>query len=90
MSAHVYVTNAFFTRLQEEHQEVWLRLGQPRWKIHFGDESFRNAMKYIRQREFSDLNDGVLEGYFKKMKRIEYASLAMAIAIIAMTLADIS
>lgn len=90
VSVHVYMTNAFFRRLQENHSEVWESLGQPRWKIHFGDDSFQNAMKYIRQKKFTDLNDPVLEGYFKKMKRVEYAALAFAIAIIAITLADIS
>lgn len=90
VSVHVYLTNSFFRRLQERHSEVWESLGQPRWKIHFGDESFQHAMKYIRQRKFTGLNDPVLEECFKKIKRVEYAALAFAIAIIVITLSDIS
>jgi hypothetical protein len=46
--------------------------------------------KYIRQKKFSHLNDPVLEGYFKKIKRVEYAALAFAVAIVIITLADIA
>ncbi len=89
MSMHIYFTNAFFSQLKKEHDDVWNTLGQPRWKIHFGDDSFKNAMKYIRQKKFTDLNDAVLEDYYERIKRVEYASLALALVIISATIVDV-
>ena len=89
MFVHIYVTNAFFMRLKESHEKVWKELGQPKWKIHFGDDSFQNAMKYIRQKKFSDLNDTLLDSYYTKLKRVEYISAFIALLIIAATIIDI-
>ncbi len=89
MSVHVYLTNAFFLQLKKEHEQTWINLGQPRWRIHFGDPTFQDAMKYIRQKKFTDLNDGILEAYYKKIKRIEYISVAIAVFIVIMTVVDI-
>lgn len=86
---HIYFTNAFFSQLKKEHIEVWKELGQPQWKIHFGDDSFQNAMKYIRQQKFSDLNDTVLQGYYQKIKNIESTSIGLALLIVAATIIDV-
>ncbi len=89
MSMHIYYTNSFFSQLQKEHEDVWKTLGQPRWKIQFGDDSFKNAMKYIRQKQFSDLQDAQLEEYYEKIRRVEYASAALALVIVSATIADV-
>jgi len=89
MSAHIYTTNAFFVRLKESHEEVWKDLGQPKWKIHFGDDSFQNAMKYIREKKFSELNDALLANYYKKLKSVEYFSAFAAFLIVVFTIIDI-
>lgn len=89
MFTHIYTTNAFFMRLKESHEEVWKALGQPRWKIHFGDRSFQDAMKYIRQKQFTDLNDNLLDSYYKKLKRVEYISAFIALLIVIFTIIDI-
>lgn len=86
---HIYFTNAFFLRLQKAHEDVWKELGEPRWKIHFGDDSFKNAMKYIRNRGFKDLKDSILEDISRKIKRVEYISIVLAIVIIAATIVDV-
>ena len=86
---HIHATNAFFTQLKEAHKEVWKTLGEPRWKIHFGDDSFRNAMKYIRQKEFTDLNDEKLEELYQKIKRVENSALATAIVIVSATIVNV-
>jgi len=89
MAVHVYQTNAFFTRLKTQHQEVWVRLGQPQWQIHFGDDSFKNTMKYIRNREFTSLNDDVLQQCYKLIKRVEYSAIGISLIIVVMTIIDI-
>lgn len=89
MSIHVYLTNAFFLQLKKEHQETWKRLGQPKWRIHFGDQTFQDAMKYIHQKRFSDLDDDVLEICYVKIKRVEYISAAIAVVIVIITVIDI-
>ena len=89
MFRHVYFTNAFFTQLKKQHTDVWKELGEPQWKIHFGDDSFTNAMKYIRQKKFSDLNDDLLQDYYEKLKRVEYAALALALIIVLATIVDV-
>ena len=89
MFMHIYFTNAFFSQLKKEHTEVWQELGQPQWKIHFGDDSFKNAMKYIRQKKFVDLQDALLEKYYEKIKRVEYAAVALALVIVSATIVDV-
>jgi len=89
MFGHVYQTNAFFLQLKNFHAEVWRELGQPRWRIHFGDDSFQIAMKYIRQKKFTHLNDIVLEVIYKKIKKIEYVAIGLALLIFVATLVDI-
>ena len=89
MFMHIYFTNAFFTQLKKKHSDIWKELGEPRWKIHFGDDSFKNSMKYIRQKKFTELQDSLLEEYHKKIKRVEYAALALALVIIAATIVDV-
>jgi len=89
MFAHVYQTNAFFLQLKQFHQDTWKELGQPRWRIHFGDDSYQNTMKYIRQKKFSDLNDPALESIYKKIKKIEYTAMGFALLIFAVTIIDV-
>jgi len=89
MFAHVYQTNAFFLQLKLSHQDTWKELGQPRWRIHFGDDSYQNTMKYIRKKKFTNLNDPVLEGIYKKIKNIEYTAIAFAALIFAVTIIDV-
>lgn len=89
MFGHVYQTNRFFLRLKSSHQNVWQELGQPQWRIHFGDDSFQIAMKYIRQKKFSHLNDSILESIYKKIKNIEYIAIALAVLIFIATIIDI-
>jgi len=89
MFMHIYFTNAFFSQLKKEHSDVWKKLGEPRWKIHFGDDSFKNAMKYIREKKFTDLQDSLLDEYYEKIKRVEYSAVALAMIIISATIVDV-
>ena len=89
MAMHIYFVNAFFTELKQSHEKVWQELGQPQWKIQFGDDSFKNAMKYIRQKEFTDLQDDVLEELYRKIKRIENTSIALAVIIVSATIVSV-
>lgn len=89
MAMHIYLVNAFFTQLSQSHEKIWQKLGQPQWKIHFGDDSFKNAMKYIRQKEFTDLQDPMLEEYYEKIKRVEYSALALALVIVSATIVSV-
>jgi len=89
MAVHVYHTNAFFRRLKTEHPKLWQTMGEPKWQIHFGDDSFKHAMKYIRQKEFLSLNDDVLNNCHKVMRRVELSALAIALLIVVITILDI-
>ncbi|PHR57503.1 MAG: hypothetical protein COA44_05525 [Arcobacter sp.] len=89
MFAHVYQTNKFFLQLKRMHQDVWKDLGKPQWRIHFGDDSFQIAMKYIRQKKFSHLEDSTLESIYKKIKNIEYIAIGLAVLIFVATIIDI-
>lgn len=89
MGAHVYFTNRFFDRLKEAHASVWKELGQPRWKIHFGDPSFQIAMKYIRSRQFTVLNDSTLDMFYQRIKLIEKSAVGLALLIIIVTIVDV-
>ncbi len=89
MSAHVYLVNAFFNRLKDAHQALWKSMGEPKWKIHFGDSSFQEAMKYIRQKKFAELKDSHLDDLHKRIKLIERTSVALALLIMFVTVLDI-
>lgn len=89
MAMHIYLVNSFFTQLKQSHEKIWQELGQPQWKIHFGDDSFKNAMKYIRKKEFTDLKDDVLEELYGKIKRIENTSIALAVGIVSATIISV-
>ena len=89
ISAHVYLTNAFFLQLKKAHEATWKSLGQPRWRIHFGDPTFQEAMKYIRQKKFIDLDDDELMQCYRKIKRVEYVSASIAVLIVIITVLDI-
>jgi len=89
MAVHLYQTNRFFGQLKEKHLALWQELGQPRWQIHFGDDSFKNAMKYIRQKKFEHLNDDVLKSCYTVIKRVEWTAVVIALVIIVMTIIDI-
>jgi len=89
MFAHVYQTNAFFIQLKTSHIQTWQELGEPRWRIHFGDDSFQTAMKYIRQKKFLHLQDPMLSSIYKKIKNIEYISIGLALLIFIATIIDI-
>ncbi|MDF1880339.1 hypothetical protein JHD50_03300 [Sulfurimonas sp. MAG313] len=89
MFSHIYLTNQFFVQLKKMHVHVWDTLGQPQWRIHFGDDSFTNAMKYIRKKEFTSLNDTVLESIYKKLKNVERGAVGLALIIIVATILDV-
>jgi len=89
MTVHIYQTNAFFAQLKSAHQELWTKMGEPKWQIHFGDDSFKNAMKYIRTKEFTSLNDTVLDKCYTVMRRVELTAMGIAVIIFIMTIIDI-
>jgi hypothetical protein len=88
MLKQIFETNAFFSRLRNNHPETWEELGRPRWNIQFGDPTFRNAVQYIRQRHFSELGDPELERSYQAMKRAERVALFAAAAAAMVVLAE--
>jgi hypothetical protein len=86
---HIYQTNKFFIHLKSFHKDVWKELGQPQWRIHFGDDSFQNTMKYIRKKKFEHLNDTELDKIYKNIKAVEYISISIAMLIITLTIIDV-
>ncbi len=81
----LFETNAFLKQLENAHHQIWQTLGSPRWRIHFGDTGFREAIKQIRSHKFASLNDPILEECYKAMKRAErtgYAAAAVAMGAV--------
>ncbi|MEJ2500488.1 MAG: hypothetical protein P8Y65_05065, partial [Campylobacterales bacterium] len=49
--------NAFLNHLRDHHPARYEAMGRPRCNFQFGDQRFGDAIKYIRERKFTDLND---------------------------------
>jgi hypothetical protein len=81
--------NAFLNRLRDQHPSLYEAMGRPRWNIQFGDRRFREAIKYIRARTFTDLNDPELETIYKAIKKADYMAIASAIVAVAITLIEV-
>ena len=81
--------NAFLNRLRDQHPTRYEAMGRPRWNIQFGDQRFREAIKQIRAREFTDLNDPELEKIYKAIKKADYIAIAAAVAAIGITLIEV-
>jgi len=81
--------NAFLNRLRDHHPALYEAMGRPRWNIQFGDQRFREAIKYIRARKFADLNDPDLERIYKAIKKADYVAIASAVVAILITLIEV-
>lgn len=81
--------NAFLNRLRDHHPSLYEAMGRPRWNIQFGDQRFREAIKYIRARKFADLNDPDLERIYKAIKKADYVAIASAVVAILITLIEV-
>jgi hypothetical protein len=88
MLKQIFETNAFFSLLKNNHPETWNALGRPKWNIQFGDPTFRNAVKYIRQRRFSELDDPELERSYNAMRRAERIALYAGVVAVAVVLVE--
>jgi len=86
MLKSLFETHAFLKQLEKEHHSIWEELGRPRWKVHFGETGFRDAVKKIRSHEFESLEDPVLEGCYKAMKRADRTAVITAATVFSITL----
>lgn len=86
MLVQILATQAFFNRLEKAHNELYKQMGRPKWRIQLADDSFRNAVKYIRSKKFEELNDPELSAIYKKIKMADYAAIALATAAVGITL----
>ncbi|MGB5964748.1 MAG: hypothetical protein WBF77_03650 [Sulfurimonadaceae bacterium] len=86
MVVQILATQAFFNRLNSAHHELYLQMGKPRWKIQLTEDTFRDAVKYIRSRQFEELNDPELLSIYKKIKGADYAAIALAVSAVGITL----
>lgn len=86
MLVQILATQAFFNRLEKAHSELYNEMGRPKWRIQLADTAFRNAVKYIRSKEFESLNDPELMRIYKKIKMADYAAIALAISAVGITL----
>ncbi len=86
MVFQILATQAFFNRLAKAHKELYEEMGRPRWKIQLADETFRDAVKYIRSRKFEALNDPELSAIYRKIKLSDYSAIFLAILAVGITL----
>jgi hypothetical protein len=81
--------NAFLNRLRDHHPQRYEAMGRPRWNIQFGDQRFKEAIKYIRANKFADLNDPELDRIYKAIKKADYVAIVTAIVAVAITLIEV-
>ena len=81
--------NAFLNRLRDNHPSKNEAMGRPRWNIQFGDQRFREAIKYIRARKFTDLDDPELGTIYKAIKKADYLAIGSAVTAILITLIEV-
>jgi hypothetical protein len=81
--------NAFLNRLRDHHPSLYEAMGRPRWNIQFGDQRFREAIKYIRVKKFTDLNDPELDRIYKAIKKADYVAIVSAVAAVLITLIEV-
>ncbi len=86
MVVQILATQAFFNRLNSAHHDLYEQMGRPRWKIQVGDDSFRNAVKYIRSRRFEELNDDELKRIYKTIKASDWTAITVGIVAVGVTL----
>ena len=81
--------NAFLNRLRDQHPSLYEAMGRPRWNIQFGDQRFREAIKYIRARKFTDLNDPELERIYRAIKKADYIAIVSAVVAVVITFIEV-
>ncbi len=81
-------TNAFLNRLRDAHPDTWEAMGRPRWSIQFGDTRFREAVKYIRSKRFTELGDAELDRIYRAIRRADYVAITAAVGAVGVTLAE--
>jgi|LGOV01.1.fsa_nt_gb ERCC4-related helicase len=86
MLVQIMAIQAFFNRLDKAHNELYQQMGKPKWKIQLADDTFRDALKYIRSKKFEELNDPELSVIYKKIKMTDYAAMALAALAVGITL----
>ncbi len=82
----IMAIQAFFNRLSKAHNELYMQMDRPRWKIQLADDAFRDGLKYIRSKKFEELHDPELASIYKKIKMSDYAAIALAFSAVGITL----
>ena len=86
MILQIFTIQAFFTRLEKAHKELYEAMYKPRWRIQLADDAFRDGLKYIRSKKFRELDDDELETLYKKIKRADYAAIGFGVIALAITI----
>lgn len=82
-------THAFLNRLRDTHPDLYESMGRPHWQIQLGDKRFRDAVKFIRTRQFAALNDPELDRIYRAIKRADRLAIFAAAMAVGITLAEI-
>lgn len=86
MAKHVIALDHFLARMGTHHKELFSQLGSPRWSLQWGDPTFREAVKWIKRREFASLNDDELERHFKMMRRTNAVAVFAGVAAVGVVI----
>lgn len=82
-------TGGFINRLKSHHPRTYEALGSPRWRIHFGDPSYRETIRFIRERQFTHLEDEALESFYRGIKSADRLAIAAAAGAVVVTLLQV-
>jgi len=86
MLLQIFTIQAIFSRLEKAHKEKYEAMCKPKWRIQLADDAFRDGLKYIRSKEFQELNDPELETLYKTLKRTDYAAMGFGIIALAIVI----
>jgi hypothetical protein len=79
---------AFLKQMADAHNALWHEMGAPQLKFQFGDRSYQNAMRYIREHRFSALEDEVLESHYQTIKKLEKSAIVIFIVLFLLPFAE--
>ena len=83
MLLQIFTIQAFFSRLEKAHKEKYEAMYKPKWRIQLADDAFRDGLKYLRSKQFQELEDPELNKLYKKLKRTDYAAIGFGIIALA-------
>ncbi len=86
MIFQILTIQSFFSHLESVHKKLYEEMGRPKWRIQLADDAFQRGLKYIRSKQFRELEDEDLEKIYKRVKRTDYVAIGSALVALGITI----